>query len=273
MRRVDELIKDVADPALQAVDAEAGTETLFDCVMAPIAGMSSGVRLDGRMDQLRLDRTGHLHRTRTEAMSLNETSFFRDARVFETLKAEVLPRLIDARRKTRTLRVWSAGCSTGQEAYSLAMLLCEEGLNLEGWDVSVMGTDQSKMAIEAARRGVYKPLEVTEGPVEGMLAKYFQANAGLWEVSAQVRGMCSFECWNLCKAFPKLPVFDLVLMRNVLLYMDAECRGSVFKDVRRVMATDGFLVLGDLEQAEDSTASFDAEVVRGSYFYRPAASS
>ncbi len=269
---MDELIKDGPEPGLAGVFAEMGKESLFDTGMAPMGGLGGGSKMDGRLDQLRLDRTGHLHRTKTEAMSLNETSFFRDARVWETLKTEVLPRLVEARREVRRLRVWSAGCSTGQEAYSLAMLLCEECLGLEGWDVSVMGTDQSAGAIEAARRGIYKPLELNEGPVAGMLGKYFEARAGDWEVSARVRGMCEFECWNLCKKFPKLPVFDLVLMRNVLLYMDASCRAEVFKDVRREMATDGYLLLGDLELAEETTESFDAEVVQGSYFYRPAAS-
>ncbi len=235
--------------------------------------LAGGARLEGLLDSLRLDRNGHLHRTATEAATIHETSFFRDARVFEAIRTEAIPKLMKARKVERRLRVWCAGCSTGQEVYSVAMLLREALAAVHGWNVAVLGTDIARPVIEYAEKGLYRPGEVSHGLAEGMLGRYFEAKAGDWAVGAAVKGMCSFECWNLCDPFPPLPVFDMVLMRNVLTYMDAECRDGVFKHVRRQMAADGYLVLGELEQAEEAVGSFDEEGSGEGYFYRPTASS
>ena len=219
---------------------------------------------------LRTNQPTHLHRAVAEAMTINETAFFRDHKMFEVLRDAILPRLIEANSSQRELRIWSAASSTGQETYSLAMLLCEYFADLADWDVKIVGTDTSPQVIEYARRGRYRRLEVNRGLAARMLVKYLAHDGEEWEVAPKLRSMCDFQYANLCAPLPELPIFDLVLLRNVLLYFPRESRSSVFRSVHRQMAPGGYLVLGTSEQAEDSTNLFQAEFVRECYFYRPA---
>jgi chemotaxis protein methyltransferase CheR len=219
---------------------------------------------------LRTNQPTHLHRAVAEAMTINETAFFRDHKMFEVLRDTILPRLIEANSSQRELRIWSAASSTGQETYSLAMLLCEYFADLADWDVKIVGTDTSPQVIEYARRGRYRRLEVNRGLAARMLVKYLAHDGEEWEVAPKLRSMCDFQYANLCAPLPELPIFDLVLLRNVLLYFPRESRSSVFRSVHRQMAPGGYLVLGTSEQAEDSTNLFQAEFVRECYFYRPA---
>jgi chemotaxis protein methyltransferase CheR len=219
---------------------------------------------------LRTNQPTHLHRAVAEAMTINETAFFRDHKMFEVLRDTILPRLIEANSSQRELRIWSAASSTGQETYSLAMLLCEYFADLADWDVKIVGTDTSPQVIEYARRGRYRRLEVNRGLAVRMLVKYLAHDGEEWEVAPKLRSMCDFQYANLCAPLPELPIFDLVLLRNVLLYFPRESRSSVFRSVHRQMAPGGYLVLGTSEQAEDSTNLFQAEFVRECYFYRPA---
>ena len=182
-----------------------------------------------------------------------------------------MPRLIETNAPLRTLRIWSAAASTGQEAYSLAMLLCDHFPALANWDVKIVGTDISQSVIEYARRGRYRRLEVNRGLPARMLVKYLVRDGDEWEVTPRLRSMCDFQHANLCEPLPRLPIFDLVLLRNVLLYFPPPSRSLVFQSVHRQMAPGGYLVLGASEQAEDSTDLFTAEFAQSCYFYRPAA--
>ncbi len=267
---VDDLVPGLVAEGARRVSREALSEALFETMLTPIWSLAGGAHLEGLLDELRVDRTGHLQPTLAEAATINQTSFFRDAKVFAMLRREILPRLIAARRRERRLRVWCAGCSTGQEAFSLGMLL-DEFSELQGWEVSVLGTDVSQDAIAYAERGLYRGREVMDGLDASLLRRYFEETEGLWRVGGKLRGMCSFACWNLCHAFPAMPVFDLVLMRNVLFYMDSECRNEVFLHVRRQMALDGALVMGELERAEEAAGSFEEELGVECSWYRPAA--
>jgi chemotaxis protein methyltransferase CheR len=246
---------------------------LFETRLTPIARRAGASTLEDFVSILRIDRTPHLHRAVAEAMTINETSFFRDGRPFDVLRETILPRLIEKNSDARKLRIWSAASSTGQEAYSLAMMICEHFPELSGWDVKIIGTDISRDVIEYARRGRYRRLEVNRGLPARMLVKYMVRDSDEWEVVARVRAMCEFRCGKLCSPLPKLPVFDLVLLRNVLLYFPQQDRGCVFKDVYRQMTPDGYLLLGAAEQAEDSTSLFSTEFVKDCYFYRPVAGS
>jgi chemotaxis protein methyltransferase CheR len=212
----------------------------------------------------------HLQRAASEAMTVTETAFFRDPNMFDVLRDMVVPQLIDTNSDDGKLRFWSAASSTGQEAYSLAMLLCEHFPGLADWDVKIIGTDISQQAIAYARHGRYRRLEVNRGLPARMLAKYLARDGEEWEVVPKLRSMCSFQYADLCAALPRLPVFDLVLLRNVLLYLPRRGRSSAFRSVHRQMAPGGYLVLGASEQAEDSTDLFRAERARECYFYRPA---
>jgi chemotaxis protein methyltransferase CheR len=242
---------------------------LFETRLTPIARMAGASTLEDFVSLLRVDRTPQLHRAVAEAMTINETSFFRDGKPFDVLRDTILPNLIEHNAAQRRLRIWSAACSTGQEAYSLAMLLCEHFSELTGWDVKIVGTDISRQVIEYAQRGRYRRMEVNRGLPARMLVKYLVRDGDEWEVTPDLRAMCSFQYVNLCAPLPRLPFFDLVMLRNVLLYFPQQDRSCVFSDVYRQMAPDGYLMLGAAEQAEDSTNLFQAEFARDCYFYRP----
>ena len=242
---------------------------LFETRLTPIARMAGASTLEDFVSLLRVDRTPQLHRAVAEAMTINETSFFRDGKPFDALRETILPRLIENNAAERRLRIWSAASSTGQEAYSIAMLVCEHFAELAGWDVKILGTDISRQVIEYAQRGRYRRMEVNRGLPARMLVKYLVRDGDEWEVTPNLQAMCSFQYANLCAPLPRLPVFDLVLLRNVLLYFPQQDRSCVFSDVYRQMAPGGYLMLGAAEQAEDSTNLFQAEFARDCYFYRP----
>lgn len=243
---------------------------LFDSRLTSIAHRAGVTNLKDFVRLLKVDRTAELHRAVAEAMTINETSFFRDLKPFEMLRESILPRLVERRREVRRLRIWSAASSTGQEAYSLAMLIAEHFPSLMGWDVKIIGTDISRYVVGYAQRGCYRRLEVNRGLPARMLLKYLVRDGEEWKVSPAIRSMCEFHYANLCGSLPNLPVFDLVLLRNVLLYFPPQDRSLLFKSVYRQMAPDGCLVLGNAEQAENSTDLFEVEFASNSYCYHPA---
>jgi chemotaxis protein methyltransferase CheR len=243
---------------------------LFETRLTPIARMAGASSLEDFVNLLRVDQTPQLHRAVAEAMTINETSFFRDGKPFDVLRDTILPKLVEKNAAERSLRIWSAASSTGQEAYSIAMLICEHFAELANWDVKIVGTDISRHVIEYAQRGRYRRMEVNRGLPARMLVKYLVRDGDEWEVTPNLRAMCSFQYANLCAPLPKLPVFDLVMLRNVLLYFPHQDRSCVFSDVYRQMAPGGYLLLGAAEQAEDLTNLFTAEFAKDCYFYRPA---
>src|SRR5665213_428787 len=242
---------------------------LFDTRLKPIARLAGASSLKDFVNLLKVERVPHLHRAVAEAMTINETSFFRDMKPFEMLRETIFPRLIEQRREQRRLRIWSAASSTGQEAYSVAMLIAEHFPELAGWDVKIVGTDISRYVIDYAERGRYRRLEVNRGLPARMLLKYLVRDGEEWEINARIRAMCEFTYANLCEPLPKLPLFDLVMLRNVLLYFPPQDRSYLFNDVYRQMAPDSCLVLGNAEQAEDSSDLFEVEFASNSYCYRP----
>jgi chemotaxis protein methyltransferase CheR len=243
---------------------------LFDAKLGPIAHSSGASNLEDLVNMLKAGRPAHLHRAVAEAMTVNETSFFRDITPFEMLREVVFPRLIEQRREKRQLRVWSAASSTGQEAYSLAMMIAEYFPDLAQWDVKIIGTDISRHVVDYAQKGRYRRLEVNRGLPARMLLKYMAREGEEWVVVPRIRSMCEFRYANLCAPMPpQLPVFDLVLLRNVLLYFSQHDRKTLFTEIYRKMAPGGYLVLGNAEQAEDSTHLFEVEFAANCYFYRP----
>lgn len=243
--------------------------SLFERRLAEVTRLAGAQSLEQLVAILRADRPAHLHRAVAEAMTVNETSFFRDAKPFEAIRTVVLPRLIAARRLERKLRIWSAASSTGQEAYSAAILLMESYPELATWDVQILGTDISRGIVAYARQARYRRMEVNRGLPARLLAKYFNRIGDEWVVCDQVRSLCEFRTMNLSEPAPILPLFDLVLLRNVLLYFPKRDRNRLFDFVHAQMRPDGCLVLGNSEQAEDSTMVFRAEFARECYFYSP----
>lgn len=243
--------------------------SLFDAKLTPVVRGAGVSNLHEFVRLLQSERPAHLHRAVAEAMTINETSFFRDVKTFNLLRGTILPALVERRRGVRTLRLWSAASSTGQEAYSIAMLLAEYFPETAYWDVKILGTDISQRVVKYAQAGRYRRLEVNRGLPARMLLKYMTRHEEEWEVSPRLRAMCDFQQLNLCAPLPPLPVCDLVLLRNVLLYFSQHDRAQVFRAIHRLTAADGYLLLGNAEQAEESTHLFHAEFSDDTFFYRP----
>jgi chemotaxis protein methyltransferase CheR len=246
---------------------------LFESRLTPLVRKAGAGNLEGLVNLLRLDQPAKLHRAVAEAMTINETSFFRDVKPYDVLRETVIPRLIEQKSEQRRLRIWSAACSSGQESYSLAMLLCESFPELARWDIKIIGTDISQHVLDYAEKARYRRLEVNRGLPAKMLVRYFDRDGDEWVVKPRLRQMCEFKYANLCAPLPPLPIFDLVVLRNVLLYFPHQDRSCVFSDVYRQLSPEGYLLLGNAEQAEDSTSLFHVEFFEGAYFYRPNAAS
>ena len=191
-----------------------------------------------------------------EAMTTNESFFFRDKTPFDMFCQVVLPALIRARAAQRQIRIWCAAASTGQEPYSLAMCVSEMQDRLPGWHVEILGTDLSTEVLEKARAGSYSQFEVQRGLPITLLLKYFTQVEERWELSAQIRDMVQYRPLNLLESFSHLGLFDVVFCRNVLIYFDQETKASVLDRIARSTAPDGYLVLGAAETVVGLTDSF-----------------
>jgi len=206
----------------------------------------------------RISPAGPLPRKIVEAMATHETSFFRDIPVFEALRREILPDLIQRRAREKRLEIWSAACSSGQEPYSIAMLLREHFSNLVGWNISILGTDLSKEILTKAKEGLYNQAEINRGLPARLLVKYFRQEVGGWRVSPEIQRMVQFRELNLIQPWPTYCRPDLLLIRNVLIYFDVEAQKNVLSQARRVLRPDSYLFLGGAE----TTLGLDDAFVR-----------
>jgi chemotaxis protein methyltransferase CheR len=182
-----------------------------------------------------------------EAMTINETFFFRDGQPFEGLRQSVLPELVQRRAGGRCLNIWSAACSSGQEPYSVAILCRHFFPDLSAWHVRLIASDLSTAMLERARRGVYSDLEVTRGLPADLLGAYLQKHQDGWQVRDDIRRMVEFRLLNLNGPWPEFPPLDVVLLRNVLIYFDVPTRQQILERVRQVLQPDGYLLLGGAE--------------------------
>jgi chemotaxis protein methyltransferase CheR len=193
------------------------------------------------------DPRGELGQRVVESLCTNETSFFRDPSTFEALRLRLIPQLIAARACERALRIWCCACSSGQEPYSLAMMLVENFPELASWRVEILASDLSSLMIERAREGVYSQFEVGRGLPSIALVKHFEQASTEWRIREPLRRMVQFRQLNLVQPFALTPGFDLVFLRNVLIYFDPEVKTRVLQRVRDLLSPDGFLLLGASE--------------------------
>ncbi|CCE03716.1 protein-glutamate O-methyltransferase CheR [Bradyrhizobium sp. STM 3809] len=191
-----------------------------------------------------------------EAMTTNETFFFRDKIPFDHLRDGILPALIQSRASRRSLRIWSAACSTGQEPYSIAMCLREFGAALAGWRIEIVATDLSQEVLEKSKAGLYSQFEVQRGLPIQLLVKYFTQLGELWQLSADIRGMVQHRQLNLLQDFSHLGKFDVIFCRNVLIYFDQDTKAQIFERMAKVMEPDGTLLLGAAESVVGITDAF-----------------
>lgn len=199
----------------------------------------------------------------------HETSFFRDWSPFEGIRKHLLSELCEAAtaRGEHTLRFWCCACSTGQEPYSLAML-CRESLDLSRWRVEITATDVSERTLDKAQRGEYSALDVNRGLPSQALLKHFDQVGLNWRVRSEVREMIDFRPLNLIEEWPSLPPFDLVLLRNVLIYFDQDSRAGIFEQLKRVLRPSGYLLTGSAEFTMNLTRDFESRTLDRTIYFR-----
>ena len=250
-----------------AVVLENGKEYLVEARLAPIARAHGFASVDTLCLTLHQQRR-ELFDEVVEAMTTNETSFFRDHHPFEALWRVVLPELLVRRAAERSLRIWCAACSTGQEPYSLAMLLDEHFPQLSSWKVRILATDVSKSVLARARAGRYRQIEVNRGLSAPQLVKYFVRNGLEWEIRADLRRIVEFTELNLIGSWGKTEPFDLIMLRNVLIYFDQTTKLSIFERVRGRLRADGYLVLGGSETPPPGVNAFERLPLARAGIYR-----
>jgi len=200
-----------------------------------------------------------------EAMTTNETYFFRDPAHYDAIRTVLLPRLKEERRDLKRLRFWSAAASTGQEAYSLAMLLLQEGLG--DWSIDILGTDFSSQVLERARAGKYQQIEVNRGLPAALLVKHFRRSGVDWQLAEPVRKMVRFETIDLRQSMRALGPFDLVFCRNVMIYFDAETKKNILHELHGTLFRGGWLLLGGAETAFGVEEWFERQTVGNAIIY------
>lgn len=230
-----------------AVALEPGKEYLVETRLAPVASELRFGSVGALIAALRGPGAEAIGTQVVEAMVTTETLFFRDRDPFESLRATVLPELVRRRAGARVLNVWSAACSTGQEPYSFVLLLREHFPELAGWRVNVLATDLSGAALARARAGRYSQTEINRGLPPALLARHFEQTAAGWQVGPDVRAAVEFRELNLARAWPPLPKMDLIFLRNVMIYFDADTKAQVLGRMAQVLRPDGYLLLGAAE--------------------------
>ena len=191
-----------------------------------------------------------------EAMTTNETFFFRDKVPFEHFRNLIMPQMLRSRANRKSVRIWCAAGSTGQEPYSLAMSLKEMGAALGGWRIEIVATDLSQEVLEKSKAGLYSQFEVQRGLPIQLLVKYFKQVGELWQINPDIRAMVQHRQFNLLHDFSQLGVFDLIFCRNVLIYFDQETKTNIFNRLAKAVEPDGFLVLGAAETVIGLTTVF-----------------
>ena len=229
---------------------------LVESRLLPVARRAGLCNLTGLVAKLRGPDSEQLTVEVVEAMTTNESFFFRDKIPFDHFRETIMPALLTARAATRRIRIWCAAASTGQEPYSLAIALKEIGKDLQGWRVEIVATDLSTEVLEKARSGIYSQFEVQRGLPALMLIKYFAQVGETWQIAPEIRGMVKFMPLNLLNDFSHLGRFDLVLCRNVLIYFDQVTKIGVLERIADVTERDGFLVLGGAETVVGLTDRF-----------------
>lgn len=253
-----------------AIVLQLGKEYLVEARLLPLARAAGLPDTDAYVREAQ--RPGNLPQRRAivEALTTNETSWFRDATVFESFRREILPTLTADRMPHRPIRVWSAAASTGQEAYSLAMLLTEELGTAQRFEI--IGTDISREVLERARQGRYTQMEVNRGLPARFMVRYFRRSGASWQISPDLQRKVQFRELNLAVPFPPdLPTFDVVFLRNVLIYFDMSTKITVLRRVRQVVVPGGWLILGTAETTRGIDDGFEPVRMGGLSAYRSVA--
>jgi chemotaxis protein methyltransferase CheR len=237
------------------LDLSADKQYLIESRLLPLARKAGMPGITELVQKMRSGSTVFTSQV-VEAMTTNETFFFRDKVPFDHFRESIMPEIIKARGSRKSIRIWCAAGSTGQEPYSLAMCLKEMGAALSGWRLEILATDLSQEVIEKSKAGIYSQFEVQRGLPIQMLVKYFKQTGELWQINADMRAMVQHRQLNLLHDFSQLGVFDVIFCRNVLIYFDQETKVNIFNRLAKAIEPDGFLVLGAAETVVGLTDVF-----------------
>ena len=234
----------------------ADKQYLVESRLLPVARRAGLAGLSDLVQRLKGSHAEQLVVEVVEAMTTNESFFYRDKIPFQHFRETILPALLAGRASQRRIRIWCAAASTGQEPYSLAMSLKEMGDAVADWRIEIIATDLSNEVLEKAKAGIYSQFEVQRGLPIGLLVKYFTQIGETWQIAPEVRAMVKFRPLNLLGDFAHLGMFDVVFCRNVLIYFDQETKAGVLDRIARVTDRDGYLILGAAETVVGLTESF-----------------
>ncbi|MCP5365363.1 MAG: protein-glutamate O-methyltransferase CheR [Hyphomicrobiales bacterium] len=239
---------------------------LLENRLTPLAKGKGFDGISGLVAKMRMGGAEALITEVVEAMTTNESLFFRDTKPFEIFRDVALPRILDSRPAGQPLRIWSLACSSGQEAYSIAITLKENWARLANRRIQILGTDISTAVLQKAKAGIYTHFEVQRGMPVRLLVKYFDQNGANWEIKPELRQMVEFRRHNMILEAPALASADIVFCRNVLIYFDEATKRSVLEKVARVMPKDGVLFLGAAENVMGVSDVFEPlSGARGAY--------
>lgn len=244
---------------------------LVESRLVPIARKNSFPNVIELVAKLRRLPHGDLHEQVIDAMTTNETSFFRDIHPFENLRATVLPELIQRRAALKTLNIWSAACSSGQEPYTIAMVLRDNFPQLANWNVKLFATDLSQEMLNRAAAGVYNQSEVNRGLPAASVVKHFVREGLNWVVKPDIRQSISFLRLNLTESWNAIPTMDIIFMRNVLIYFTHDTKRLILNKVHRQLSKDGVLLLGGAETTLGLNENFARVNLGKTTLYRPSA--
>jgi len=254
--------------ARSAIVLEPGKEYLVESRLVPLAKVHGFATLDDFADTMAAAPFVTMHRQTVEAMTTNETSFFRDIHPFDALKKTLIPEVMARKAASRQLNIWCAAASSGQEPYSVAMLLRENFPELASWKITFIATDLSNAVLAKARSGRYGQLEVNRGLPAPLMVKYFTKDGTEWVIREDIRSMIDFRELNLIEKWPLMPVFDIVMIRNVLIYFDIATKKQILKNIRGVMSPNGILMLGGAETTMGLDDQFERVQVEKGVAYR-----
>jgi len=252
---------------LSGLDLSADKQYLIESRLLPLS-RNAGLSGIGELVQKMKGGSGDFTSQVVEAMTTNETFFFRDKIPFDHFRDSIMPEILRARASRRSIRIWCAAGSTGQEPYSLAMCLKEMGAAIAGWRIEIIATDLSQEVLEKSKAGIYSQFEVQRGLPIQMLVKYFKQTGELWQINSDIRAMVQHRQLNLLHGFSPLGVFDVIFCRNVLIYFDQGTKIDIFNRLAKATEPDGVLVLGAAETVVGLTDVFKPYPERRG-LYRP----
>lgn len=251
-----------------AIVLEPGKEYLAESRLGPVARTLGLGTIDELLHKLRGEPHGAISTRVVEALTTNETSFFRDVHPFEALRTQLVPELLKKRATEKTLNLWCAASSSGQEPYTIAMVLKDGFPELATWRVRFLATDISQEMLRRSREGVYSQLEVNRGLPAKYLVKYFDKRGADWQIKKELRDSIEFSELNLARPFPAMPLLDIVFIRNVLIYFDVPMKREILGKIRKTLRRDGYLFLGGAETTLNVDEAFKRVAAGATWCYQ-----